>query len=164
FLRSLALAPTLNVYRNANGALRAQAAKAVQGAAIVLVDHLEVFPYAPRGTKAPVVLHEHNAEFVMWERSRGVAKSLPERIVLALEAARVKRFEAKACRKADLVLAAPNDQGELAGIGVPRAKFHTTFHLGDDSGLQAPDLDFGKAADNLLYVGTLSWPANADGL
>lgn len=164
FLRSLIAAPTLNVYRNADRGLHTAAADAIRKADLVLVDHLEVFPYVPADTAIPVVLHQHNAEYVMWERSRSVASSLAERLVIHLEAARVKHFEAKACKRADLVFAAPNDQEELAKIGVPRTKFRTTYHLGDDSGLEAPTLPFEEAGNNLLYVGTLSWPANADGL
>jgi glycosyltransferase involved in cell wall biosynthesis len=164
FLRSLFAAPTLNVYRNAHNGLHAAAAEAVRKADLVLVDHLEVFPYVPADTVIPVVLHQHNAEYVMWERSRSVAANLAERLVLRMEAARVKRFEAKACKRSDLVFAAPNDQEELAKIGVNRNTFRTTYHLGDDSGLEAPSLQFGHAENNLLYVGTLSWPANADGL
>ncbi|MGV9012078.1 MAG: glycosyltransferase [Flavobacteriales bacterium] len=164
FLKSLVSSPTLNVYRNADPELQRAAEDAIGKADLVLVDHLEVFPYVPKNVKVPVILHQHNAEFVMWERSRTVAKSLPERIVLEIEARRVKHFEVKSCSRADLVLAAPNDQEELAKAGVPKHKFHTTYHLGDDSGLDAPVLRFDEALNNLLYVGTLSWPANADGL
>lgn len=164
FLRSLLFAPTLNVYRTASKDLQAKAAVAIAGADLVLVDHLEVFPYVPLDTKVPVVLHQHNAEYVMWERSGSVARNLAEKVVLAMETVRVKRYERQACLQADLVFAAPNDQEELAKLGVPKERFHTTFHLGDDSGLEAPDLRFDEASDNLLYVGTLSWPANADGL
>ena len=164
FLRSLIAAPTLNAYRTANRELHITAAKAISTADLVLVDHLEAFPYVPKDTAIPVVLHQHNAEFAMWERSRAVAGNWSQRVVLSLEAARVKRFEVYACRRATMVLAAPNDQHELALAGVPLDRFKTTFHLGDDGGLAAPPLQYGDAGDNLLYVGTLSWPANSDGL
>lgn len=164
FLKSLLASPTLNVYRNTDSALMKASATAIKNADLVLVDHLEVFPYVPENIQVPVVLHQHNAEYVMWERSRTVAKNVAERAVLEIEARRVKRFEVKACNRADMVMAAPNDQEELAKAGVSPGKFHTTYHLGDDSGLEAPALQFDEAKDNLLYVGTLSWPANADGL
>jgi glycosyltransferase involved in cell wall biosynthesis len=164
FLRSLLASPTLNVFRNSTGKMSKAVDAALKRCDLVLVDHLEVFSYVPRGIRIPVVLHEHNAEYVMWERSRSVARSLVENIVLAIESKRVKRFEVDACKRADLILAAPNDQLELAKVGVPKDRFHTTYHLGDDSGLQAPALQFDEASNNLLYVGTLSWPANADGL
>jgi len=76
----------------------------------------------------------------------------------------VKRFEIAACKAAHLVFAAPNDRDELMPLGVPEEKFRTTYHLGDDSGLHAPVLEFPRTGKTLLYVGTLSWPANADGL
>jgi hypothetical protein len=54
----------------------------------------------------------------------------------------VKRFRGESLQRADMVMAAPNDQEELAKAGVSPGKFHTTYHLGDDSGLEAPVLQF----------------------
>lgn len=164
FLRSLIASPTLNVFRNNTEGMSKAVGRALKDNDLVLVDHLEVFPYVADAAEIPVVLHEHNAEFVMWERSRSVARNILERIVLAIESKRVRRFEVQACKRSDLVLAAPNDQIELAKAGAPTDRFHTTYHLGDDSGLHAPALQFEEASNNLLYIGTLSWPANADGL
>ncbi|MEO8733833.1 MAG: glycosyltransferase family 4 protein, partial [Flavobacteriales bacterium] len=76
----------------------------------------------------------------------------------------VKRFEARSCQRADIVFAAPNDQTELEGLGVAKDKFRTTYHLGDDSALAAPQLQYTDTRNTLMYVGTLSWPANSDGL
>lgn len=164
FLRSLMFAPTLNVYRNQSKVLDRLAQKATQQAELVLVDHLEMFPYAGPGKGTPVVLHQHNAEYVMWRRGREVGRNMAERLVMMAEAWRVERFEVAACRLADLVFAAPNDQHALVQAGVPEEKFRTTYHLGDDSGLNAPVLQFQETGRRLMYVGTLSWPANADGL
>lgn len=164
FIKSLVLGPTLNCYRNDSPALRAAMPDALQRHDLVLIDHLEMAQYVPHGARVKVALHEHNAEFVMWRRSRAIARNPAERAVLAIESGRVRRFEAAACAAADLILAAPNDQVELATLGVPRGKFRTTHHLGDDRGLLAPALEFDRTERRLLYVGTLSWPANADGL
>lgn len=164
FLRSLCCAPTLNVFRNQNAQLRQLANDAVQKADLVVVDHLEMFPYARAAKNVPVVLHQHNAEHVMWRRGHEVGRNLGERLVMRLEAWRVLRFEVAACQRADLVFAAPNDQQALVQAGVPAGKFRTTYHLGDDSGLNAPAIQFHETGKRLLYVGTLSWPANADGL
>jgi len=164
FLKSLVFSPTLNCYRNDSPTLRAAMPDALQRHDLVLIDHLEMAQYVPSTTRINLVLHEHNAEFVMWRRSRAIARNPVERAVLAIESGRVRRFEAAACRAADLIFAAPNDQRELATLGVPPEKFRTTYHLGDDRGLQAPPLEFDRTERRLLYVGTLSWPANSDGL
>jgi glycosyltransferase involved in cell wall biosynthesis len=39
-----------------------------------------------------------------------------------------------------------------------------TYHLGDDNQLHLPSLAFDKSKKALLYIGTLSWEANVDGL
>lgn len=166
FLKSLVLSPTLNCYRNDSALLRDAVTKALPQHDLVLIDHLEMAQYIPPPDGGPlkVVLHQHNAEFIMWQRSLSIARNMAEKLVLKVEAARVKRFEIAACKAADLVFAAPNDQDELVPLGVPKEKFRTTYHLGDDSGLTAPVLDYARTEPALLYVGTLSWPANADGL
>lgn len=164
FLKSLILSPTLNCYRNDSAVLRAAVSKALPAHDLALIDHLEMAQYVPAQPPLKVALHEHNAEFVMWQRSLSIAKNPAEKLVLKVESARVQHFEITACKAADLVFAAPNDQDELVPLGVPKEKFRTTYHLGDDSGLRAPMLDFDRTGKVLLYVGTLSWPANADGL
>ena len=164
FLKSLVLSATLNCYRSDSAVLRDAVTKALPLHDLVLIDHLEMAQYIPKNAPLKVVLHQHNAEFIMWQRSLSIARNMAEKLVLKVEAARVKRFEIAACNAADLVFAAPNDQDELARLGVAKKKFRTTYHLGDDSGLHAPVLDFDHADKTLLYVGTLSWPANADGL
>ncbi|MFZ1687973.1 MAG: glycosyltransferase [Flavobacteriales bacterium] len=164
FLKSLVFSPTLNSYRNDSTVLRTAVAKALPEHDLVLIDHLEMAQYVAGDAPLKVVLHQHNAEFIMWQRSVSIARNVAEKLVLKVEAARVKRFEIAACTAADLVFAAPNDQDELVPLGVPKEKFRTTYHLGDDSGLHATLLDFDRTGMTLLYVGTLSWPANADGL
>lgn len=164
FARSLFTSPTLNAFRNASPSMRAAVAAEADKHDVLLIDHLEMAQFIPTPPSLPVVLHEHNAEFIMWERSKAVARNVMERIAMTMEAARIKRFERKSCLRADLIFAAPNDQRELEALGVPTSKFRTTYHLGDDSALRAPDLDHADTTMSLLYVGTLSWHANHDGL
>jgi len=47
---------------------------------------------------------------------------------------------------------------------VTKSKFRTTFNPGDDSQLELPSIDFDQTEAALLYVGTLNWEANVDGL
>ena len=131
---------------------------------MIFVDHYEVFQYVPETYRGLVVLHEHNAYYVMWERYAKAGQNPFKRLVSYLEAQRVKRWEASACGRADLVLAAPNDIENLVKIGVDREKCHETYHLGDDTQLDLPDLRFEDTEKALMYLGTLNWEANVDGL
>jgi glycosyltransferase involved in cell wall biosynthesis len=86
------------------------------------------------------------------------------RAAAKMEAIRVRRCEASVARRAGLVFAAPNDAGELTRSGVDPATIRDTYHLGDDSQLDLPDLVFERTRKKLMYVGLLGWEPNVQGL
>jgi polysaccharide biosynthesis protein PslH len=163
-LASYLLSPTLNMYRNRSVYLRQKVRQMAADADLILVDHLEMAQYVPVDFNKPVVLHQHNAEYVMWEAYSKVMGNPVKKAILSAEAGRIRKAERAACLRASLVLASPNDQQKLAAIGVPSAKMRTTYHLGDDSLLAEPDMAFSDTQPLLLSLGTLSWQANAEGL
>ncbi|KXX66450.1 glycosyltransferase family 4 protein [Marichromatium gracile] len=131
---------------------------------LIFCDHYEVFQYVPRDYAGPVVLHEHNAYFLMWKRYAESGANPAMRLASHLESLRVRRYELAACRRADLVFASPNDIDSLVEAGADRAKCRVTYHLGDETTLGRPPLDYASTQPILLYVGTLTWEANVDGL
>ena len=154
----------LNVYRSRSHALLDQIAADADQFDIIFLDHYESFQYLPANFKGKVILHTHNATYLMWERYATSGEGLAMRTAAALEARRVKGYEKKACNRADLVFAAPNDIDNLSQLGCDRSKFRETFHLGDDSQLALDELNFADTQEQLFYVGTLNWEANVDGL
>ncbi|HKK39207.1 MAG TPA: glycosyltransferase [Cryomorphaceae bacterium] len=163
-LRSYFTAPSLNVYRNYNKQLSDQIKQWAPRCDLIFVDHYEMGQYVPKSYDKPVILHEHNAEFVMWERLAEIEKNPLKKALIQLEASRIKKAEKMYANDASVVLAAPNDIEELAGIGVDRSKLKPTYHLGEDFLLQRADLEFDQTEKALLFVGTLTWEANIDGL
>jgi len=163
-LKSYLAAPTLNVYRNADVRLADKAREWGRHADLIFVDHYEMGQYLPREKRCKVILHQHNAEYVMWERLADFELNPIKRMLIKLEASRIKKTELKYAEKSDLVLAAPNDIAALIGIGVDSDKCETTFHLGEDFMLDLPALSFEGSEKALLFVGTLTWEANVDGL
>lgn len=155
----------LNVYRTYSSYFASQVAQHIHEYDLVLSDHYEVFQYIPLDFKGKIILHEHNAYYLMWERYAHSFCNPPlHRIVSFLEAKRVKDYEKNSCHRSDLIFAAPNDIDSLIGIGVPEEKFRYTYHLGDDSQVLLPQLKFDDTSETLLYVGSLNWEANIDGL
>lgn len=154
----------LNVYRSGSRTLKQKVAEIADRFDVILLDHYEAFQYLPENYKGKVVLHTHNATYLMWERYATQGDNLLMRMAAKAEAERVKHYERKACMRADLVFASPNDIDNLSALGVPRDKFRETFHLGDDSQLALPTIEFDTTDEALLYVGTLNWEANVDGL
>jgi len=163
-LKSYVSAASLNVYRNADPRLAAKAREWSKDADLIFIDHYETGQYIPSEKRCPVVLHEHNAEYVMWERLASFESNFLKRLLIKAEAARIKKAEADYAAKSDLVLAAPNDIEALAKIGIDPDRCKTTFHLGEDFMLDWPALSFDTSEKSLLFVGTLTWEANVDGL
>ena len=155
----------LNVFRTYSKCFMSEVSHVIHDYDMVIADHYEVFQYIPSNYQGKVVLHEHNAYYLMWERfAKSPDQNIAKRLVSYIESLRVKRYERNACHRADLVFASPNDIDSLALIGVDRNKCCYTYHLGDDSQLQLPTLSFEQTTKSLLYVGSLRWEANVDGL
>lgn len=163
-LRSYTKCVPLNVYRSASERLKQTVQTIAHEYPIILLDHYESFQYLPEDYKGKVILHTHNATYLMWERYAQADGNIAIRAASAIEARRVKSYERLACNRADLVFASPNDIDNLAKLGCDRARFRETYHLGDDSQLALQTIRFENTERALLYVGTLNWEANVDGL
>mgnify|MGYP000358453161 FL=1 len=154
----------LNLYRNKSAALKQKVNAVIHQYDAVFCDHYVMFQYIPDDFKGKIILHEHNCEYLIWKRYADIEKSIPKKLALLNQAYRIRKYEQEICRKSNVILAAPNDMDELEKIGADRSKFLETYHLGDDNLLNEPDLEFDKTENALLYIGTLSWEANIDGL
>lgn len=130
----------------------------------VFVDHYEMFQYVPDGLDVRAVLHEHNAEFVMWERYASASTSPLKKLVTRLESKRIFQVEKRFCERADLVLANPNDQEVLTALTSGKSRIEKIIPCGEDFMLDWPDLQWSAKEESLLYVGSLGWEANVDGL
>jgi polysaccharide biosynthesis protein PslH len=154
----------LNLLRNQSAAFREKLRNVWEQHDIILVDHYVMYQYVPSTIKAKVILHQHNCEYLIWQRYAAIEKNILKKAALLNQSWHIKRYEKKICRQADIILAAPNDTDELVAIGADRSRFYPTYHLGDDSLLSQPDLHFPDSEKSILYVGTLSWEANINGL
>jgi glycosyltransferase involved in cell wall biosynthesis len=154
----------LNVFRTRSNVLQQRIAAIADRYDLIFCDHYEVFQYIPDHYHGRVVLHEHNAYFLMWRRYAQTGANPVMRLASYLEYQRVRRYELNACAQADLIFASPNDIDSLVEAGADRSKCRVTYHLGDESTLNQPPLDYEATEPSLLYVGTLTWEANVDGL
>lgn len=163
-LTSYALGIPMNVYRSKSNSIKKEIIKSADSYDIILVDHYEAFQYIPPNFKGKVIFHTHNATYLMWERFAQSDANFAFRKVASIEADRVKNYERKAVQNSDLIFASPNDIQKLVDIGADESKCRETFHLGDSDQIDLPALEFDKTEQALLYIGTLNWEANVDGL
>lgn len=154
----------LNVLRTFHGGLRHRVKNIADDHDIVLLDHYEGFPYLPKNYQGLSIYHAHNAYFKMWERYAELSPQPALRLAALMEANRVRKYETAVANAVDMVFAAPNDAEQLICSGVPASKLHDTYHLGDDSQLELPELQYKETQLRLMYVGFLNWEPNSQGL
>lgn len=161
-VKSNLLLQPLNLYRNRSKKFAAQIRKMLSTVDAVFVDHYEMFQYVPKDFKGKVILHQHNCEYLIWERYSEIETNSFKKIALKNQAFWIRNYERKICERSHTILAAPNDIDELVKIGADRKKFYETFHLGEAELLDLEKINWQAAEDAILFVGTLTWEANVD--
>ncbi len=154
----------LNLFRNKSAEFKKMVEDVIHDYDAVFCDHYVMFQYIPKNYKGRIILHEHNCEYLIWQRFALIEQKTLKKWGLLNQSYRIKKYEQQICDQSHVILAAPNDTEELVKIGADRSKFLETYHLGDDHMLHEPVLNFGETETSLLYIGTLSWEANVDGL
>ena len=131
----------------------------------MFVDSWLMAQYLPAGFKRLAVMHEHNAEHVMWGRQAERERNPLLRSLIRLEYRRVRGYEAAILPRFDVVFAVSKaDRQALVTLGAQPARLRVLPNLPDPSLLESPALSFAATEPVVLYFGTLSWPANVEGL
>ena len=131
----------------------------------VFVDGWLMAQYLPQDFAALKLLHEHNAEYVIWERQVDVERNPFTRRLVRAEAARVREYEASILGQFDCVFAVSvADQLALEAIGPEGVKVRVLSNAADPSLLEQEPLSFSESERMVLYLGTLSWAPNLEGI
>lgn len=164
FFKSVLAGLPLSLYRNRSESFKKTCEERMQNCDVIFIDHFLMFQYLPKNKTKKIIFHEHNAEYLMWERfGEGQANPL-KKWVIKFEAARIRSAEKAMIEHADIILASPNDIEALTKISNKKINFKETFHLGEDSLLSESEIKFNQTEKSLLYIGTLTWEANREGL
>lgn len=163
-IKSNLLLQPLNLYRNRSKTFSKNIQNFIESSDAIFVDHYEMFQYVPKGYQGKIILHQHNCEYLIWERFSELEKNLIKKIALKNQAFWIRNYEKKICNISDTILAAPNDIHELIKIGAKPEKFYETFHLGDAELLDLDPLNWSQSENSILFIGTLTWEANVDGV
>ena len=166
-LRSYAARVPLSILRNRNpgfaGLVRDRVADSSFDA--IFVDGWLMAQYVPAGFAWVKVLHQHNAEFVMWEREAALETRPLRRALVRREAGRVRRYEASILQGFDVILAVSEpDREALRSLGGAGKPIELLPNVAEPDLLQRPALSPEGTEPVILYLGTLSWPPNARGL
>jgi glycosyltransferase involved in cell wall biosynthesis len=120
--------------------------------------------YLPDDFKGMRILHEHNAEYRLWERQAALDSGVSKRMALR-EATRVKRYEQAALARFDVIFAVSDqDRRSLRELGADAAKLRILPNIPDRALLDVPAPKFERTEPLVLYLGTLSWQPNIEGV
>lgn len=154
----------LSIVRNSSNSLYLSMPTHLEWADIIVVDHFLMYQYIPNDCKKKIYLHQHNAEYKIWQGSVKTETNIIKSILLRFESRRIRKYEYKICNRSALVFAAPNDRVALQEIGLDSCLFKNTYHLGDDSLISKPLVDYSKVNNQLVFIGNMEWGPNIDGL
>jgi glycosyltransferase involved in cell wall biosynthesis len=131
---------------------------------VIFADGLSMAQYLPDGFPGRRLLHEHNAEYVIWQRQAEIEKG-PRRWLASSEAARLRRYEGSMIRKFDWVFAVSEDERRLlVDLGAEPGRLALLPNIPDRALLDRPAPVFDQTKPIILYFGTLSWLPNIEGL
>jgi glycosyltransferase involved in cell wall biosynthesis len=156
----------LRIERNRSPELARLAREAVESfqPEVLFCDGLSTAQYVPSGFRGTTLLHEHNAEYVIWQRQSEIEKG-PLRWVAASEAVRLKRYEAATIRRFDRVFAVSDaDRRLVVALGADERRVGVLPNIPDPALLDQPAPAFADTEPVILYFGTLSWQPNIEGL
>lgn len=135
----------------------------------IYFDHLQMFLYFNKTRKlwrqAITVLDEHNCEYLIMQRNFEKSRNLVKKAFLCFETVKLKRFEKYALKEVDKVIVlSEQDQGVLQGL-TNKSFDSTIIPIGimGASERHSPKRGYLNTI-NVLFVGTLSWAPNNDGL
>ncbi|MFN2300828.1 MAG: glycosyltransferase family 4 protein [Gammaproteobacteria bacterium] len=129
---------------------------------VCIADFLCAVPNVPMEGPTPVVLFEHNAEYVIWERLAAVEQRWWHRALLQREAREMRRYEAEACGRAGITVAvSPVDKTVLSRIapGADIREIPTGVDIEYFARAAVPEIP-----DHLVFTGSMDWRPNEDAI
>ncbi len=127
---------------------------------LCVTDFLFAAANVPMGGRVPVVLFEHNVEYLIWQRLCALETTPWKRALFELEWRKLRAREADACMRADLTLAVSEDDRrrlEAIAPGIRAASIPT----GVDTNYFTPNRDT-ERPDRLVFSGSMDWHPNED--
>src|SRR6266545_2044366 len=165
-LRSYGAGIPMSVLRNRSRRMSRLVSErlASEGFDAAFADGLLMAQYVPNSFHRLRVLHEHNAEHVMWRRQADLETNFVRKALVRMEHARVRAYESATVRRFDVVFAvSEEDRRALDELGPRPGSVRLLPNVAQAGLLDRPPLQ-PPAEPMLLFLGTLGWPPNAEGL
>lgn len=127
---------------------------------LCISDFLFATVNVPARGPVPVVLFEHNVEYLIWQRLRAVERRWWRRALIDVEWRKLRAQEAKACTRADVTVAVSEDDRQKLADIAPGMR-GVTVPTGVDTTYFTPDGHVERGA-GLVFSGSMDWHPNED--
>src|SRR5919106_6913835 len=127
---------------------------------LCVTDFLFAAANVPLGGNVPVVLFEHNVEYLIWKRLSALERNPIKKLLFEIEWRKVRDKEAEFCSRADLTIAvSEEDRARLAEMA-PGAKTGA-ISTGVDTSYFTP-AGRPRIPGRLVFSGSMDWHPNED--
>jgi glycosyltransferase involved in cell wall biosynthesis len=127
---------------------------------VVVSDFLFAAANVPLGGTVPVVLFQHNVEYLIWKRLSALERNPIKKLLFAIEWRKLRDKESEICSRADLTVAvSEEDRARLAEMA-PAARTGA-IPTGVDTAYFAP-AGRPQIPTRLVFSGSMDWHPNED--
>jgi len=142
--------------------VRDEVRKALAGGTIDLcvADFLFAAANVPIPGNVPVVLFEHNVEYLIWQRLANLETSPWKRALFEMEWRKLRACEADACRRAALTIAVSDDDRDRLAEMSPGSRV-VSIPTGVNTQYFAPRQE-ADVPGRLVFSGSMDWHPNED--
>lgn len=127
---------------------------------ICVADFLVSLANIPRQTPVPLVLFEHNVEFIIWRRLAAVERRPWRRALLEVEWRKMRSAERRAWSKADVTVAVSESDRKTIASLTPRSRT-ASIATGVDTSFFKPGWR-PERPHRLVFTGSMDWYPNED--
>jgi glycosyltransferase involved in cell wall biosynthesis len=127
---------------------------------VCVSDFLFAAANVPLKGRVPVVLFEHNVEYLIWQRLSTLESKPWRRALFELEWRKLRRQERAICRQADLTIAVSNEDRDRLAALAPDARV-TSIPTGVDTNYFSPATT-PEIPGRLVFTGSMDWQPNED--
>lgn len=130
---------------------------------LCIADFLVAMPNVPAQASTPVLHFSHNVEYMIWQRLATAASNPLQRLVLALEWRKMRRYEHRACSRAALTVAVSEQDRQRLAKGTKGAQLRA-IPTGVDVDFFKPDPVARLQPLSLVFSGSMDWQPNEDAM
>jgi polysaccharide biosynthesis protein PslH len=166
-LKSLCSLQPIAVVKMNSSRMRAANRKAIEEFKpdVVICDFVQSMVNVPEIGNAKLVLFQHNAEADLWKRRFDAISSFGPRKLLAwLQWKTLLRFEGNAIQRSDLTICVSDDDANVMKTSYVGAKNLAVIPTSVDVNRIKFDWNPNYEKPYILFVGSLDWQPNVDGL